>query len=70
MKAADALTTDMHALLHHLETDTRLTRDDNAALVLTHAVMTGAGETTKEQDLHIVYCLKKIFSSSEFYTTW
>ncbi len=70
MKAADALTTDMHALVTHLETDVRLTGDENARLVLIHAVYTAAGETTKEDDLFIVQCLKKIFSSAEFYTAW
>ncbi len=60
----------MHALLHHLETDVRLTADENARLVLIHAKMTGAEATLKEDDLFIAQCLIKIFSSAEFYTTW
>ncbi len=52
-----------------METDVRLTADENARLVLIHAKY-GVSDTSQEDDMFIVQCLKKIFSSAEFYTAW
>jgi len=67
MKNADTLTTDLHALLAHMETDVRFTADENAAMVLIHAKIAATTSTTKEDDLLIANCLKKYVCQNENY---
>lgn len=59
MKAADALIVGWAALTHLMQTDTRFTPDELAALVVIDALLDAGSVTTKEQDMLVVQCMKK-----------
>jgi len=70
LKTADALNATLLALVDVMKTDTRFTADENAGLAAWSVIATASGDTTQPADMLIVSCLKKLFSSGEFYTAW
>ena len=58
---------DIHALLHHMETDTRQSVDDRAFLVLYHAKINATTTTLRTEDMRFVQCLKRVFCQDENY---
>jgi hypothetical protein len=67
MLDADALNTVMKALTHEMKTDTRFSADDRASLVVIDAVLDADGDTTKQQDMIVVKCLKQLCCQEENY---
>lgn len=68
MKDADDLNTGWKALTHLMQTDTRFTVDERAALVVIDALLDGDSVTTKEQDMVVVQCMKKYCTQDVNYT--
>jgi len=59
MKDADALNDGWKALTSAMQTDTRFTNDEMAALVAINTIIDADGVTTKEQDMLVVQCMEK-----------
>ncbi len=70
MKAADAFMASWITLTHAMQTDTRFTVDERAALTALNTRLDAAGVSTKEDDMLVVDCMKKFCSQNENYTTW
>jgi hypothetical protein len=66
MLTGDAFKVDTHALVAHMETDTRYTPDERAFLVVYHASL-NAGASTRQQDSMFVNCLKKFICQNPNY---
>lgn len=70
MKDGDTLNTAFKGLTHALKSDVRFTVDERAALTAIDVILDADGDTTQPQDMLVAQCLKKLFSSGEFYTAW
>jgi len=68
MKDADALNDGWKALTHLMQTDTRFSVDERAALVVVDALLDANSDTTKEQDMVVVQCMKKYCTQDLNYT--
>lgn len=60
MLHADDLNDTMHALVADIETDTRMTPDERAFMVVYHAAL-NAGDTTRQQDNYFLNFIMRKF---------
>jgi len=67
MVTGDAFKTDIHALLEHMDADTRFSVDDRAALVAYHTKINAGTTTTRPEDMLFVQCLKSWLCQDENY---
>jgi hypothetical protein len=68
VKHADGLKATFTALVHEMQTDTRFTVDEKAALTAINVIQDANGATTIAQDMVVVQCLKKFCTQSLNYT--
>lgn len=62
MKIADPFAASWTTLVHAMQTDSRLTPDEQSELTAMNVVQDAAGNTTLEQDLLVLKCLQKLMS--------
>ena len=67
MVTGDVMQADIHALVDHMEDDTRQSVDDRAFLVAYHAKLNATTTTTREEDMRFVQCVKRVFCQDENY---
>ena len=67
MVTGDVMQVDIHALLAHMEVDTRQSVDDRAFLVAYHAKLAATTTTDRDEDMRFVQCLKRVFCQDENY---
>jgi len=68
MKAADAYMASWITLTHAMQTDSRCTEDEKAALVIMNDKLDLGGDSTMEEDFLVLQALKRTFSDmTSFY---
>ncbi len=67
MKDADNFNTAWKAMSHAMKSSTKFTPDEQAALTAIDVILDADGDTTKEQDMVMVQCMKKYCTQNENY---
>jgi hypothetical protein len=68
MKHADGLKATFTALVHEMQTDTRFSVDELAALTAINVIQDASEPTTMADDMVVVQCLKKFVCQPLNYT--